>query len=269
MKIAFVWPWERAKEIFPNWRDGHRAVIEELAKVHQVDWYIAEDSVTVKDGYDFYLFWDDGSSLIHHNLKGKKGLMLTSDNNLGRISPLDWHIIYCESQPIYEKARSLGYRAIKAMGTDTDFFKPTNKAEDIDFFYPATFSPWKRQRDIACLRQSLLCVGTIQPDGEEDLNECKKNHVQIEIGYFPAEKIRDYYNRAIEVIIPAIHGSERTVLEAMSMDLYPKVINSQNVKAKSYIEEFKKTSFDSPRDFVLKYYSHYEYAKNLLKGMEA
>src|SRR3990167_4716711 len=111
MKIAFVWPFGKAKWILPNWRDGQRKMIEELGKVHTVDWYIDDDALKVKDGYDFYLFWDDGTNPIHKTIKGKKGLMLTSDNYLDNINSTDWNVIYCESQPIYDKARALGYHA--------------------------------------------------------------------------------------------------------------------------------------------------------------
>jgi len=33
MTIAIVWYWNRATEIFPNWRDGLRAAIEIISKI--------------------------------------------------------------------------------------------------------------------------------------------------------------------------------------------------------------------------------------------
>ena len=90
--------------------------------------------------------------------------------------------------------------------------------------------------------------------------------MKVEIGYFPAEKIRDYYRRAVDVPIPAIHGSERTCLEAMSMDILPKV-NPNNVRTYSYVIEFVESRMRSPREFVLKNYSHRKYAEDLMKGI--
>jgi len=267
MNIAFLWPWDKAHKILPNWRDGHRAAIEELGKIHTVDWYLGKDALNVPENYDFYLIWDDGSSPAHQNIKGRKGLMLTTDNTVTRISPHDYDVIYCESQPVYDLVRQSGMRAIKAMGTDIEFFSPEYDGKDIEYFYPATFSPWKRQSSIAFLGPDLLCVGTVQPDGSEELKACLESKVKVEIGYYPVEKIRDYYKRAVRVEIPSIHGSERTVLEAMSCDILPSV-NKDNKKAYSYVQEFMDSEIPTPREFVIKNYSQFEYTKNLLKGME-
>ena len=56
MKIAFLWNFGQAKEIFNNWRDGLRAALEELAKINPVDVYLAEDCERVSNKYDFLLF---------------------------------------------------------------------------------------------------------------------------------------------------------------------------------------------------------------------
>ena len=78
-----------------------------------------------------------------------------------------------------------------------NFFTPDETVKkDLEYFYPATFSPWKLQSRIAHLGPKLTCIGTVQPDGEYDLRCCQDNDVNIEIGYFPVEKIRDYYRRA-------------------------------------------------------------------------
>jgi hypothetical protein len=98
-----------------------------------------------------------------------------------------------------------------------------------------------------------------------------EKNVHVEVGYFPAEKIRDYYQRTQNVIIPAVHGSERTVLEAMSCNVWPIVTNAENVKTQSYIEEYvaeKGSGALKPREFILKHYSTEIYAENLLKGMK-
>src|SRR3990167_406427 len=221
--------------------------------------------------FDFLLFWSSSDEDYFNHLDNypteKKGIILTTNptfpDNLRRLD-----IIFAESKPVYDECRALGLPVIHAFGTDSDFYKPAEIKKDIEYFYPATFSPWKRQSDIAHLGSKLLCVGTVQPDGVGEYDSCVKNAVNIEVGYFPAEKIRDYYQRAKHVIIPAVHGSERTVLEAMSCDILPEVVNSLiNKKAFSYIEEYQESKMKSPREFVKKRYSAKLFAKQLTKGI--
>lgn len=266
--IAFVWYWKEASKFKENWRDGLRAALEEIEKNRHVGWYLDEE-VPLPGYYDFILFWGDSHCPFFDQLdnypNSKKGICLsTMPFDFNNLRKLD--VIYCESDPVYEAVRAQGLRAIKAFGTDTSFFTPKETVKDIEVFYPATFSPWKRQSALAHYGSDLWCVGTLQPDGQGELNAVANKGAHVELGYFPAEKIRKYYNRAKKVIIPAIHGSERTCLEAMSMNILPEV-NPENIKTYSYIEEFKKSGHLFPRDFVVQNYSHIQYAKQLLKGM--
>lgn len=269
MTLAFIWYFNRASEIMPHWRDGLRAALEYLAKEHTVLWYLDEKVPQKHEVYDAILIWGDSNCPVLSylsTLPGKKGICLsTNPHNIENLKNVD--AVFCESTVVYEEARRHGLRAVKAFGTDTDFFTPEKTKKDIEYFYPATFSPWKRQGSIAKLGSKLLCLGTVQPDGEEELEECRKKGVRVEVGYFPPEKIKEYYNRAQNIIIPAIHGSERTVLEAMSMDILP-IVNPDNEKAHSYIKEYNSSGAYSPRDFVVDNYSHKDYAEQLLKGLQ-
>lgn len=270
MRISFVWPWSRASEIMPLWRDGLRAAIEEIAKTHEVVWFLDGKLPDPKEHWDGIIFWDDSNSALFEQLDNyncKKALCLTTDpQNFDNLKKLD--AVYCESIPVYNAVRAQGIRAIKAFGTDINFYTPDDKVKkDIEYFYPATFSPWKKQSEIAYLGNKLTCIGTVQPDGTQELSECLKNGVNVEEGYFPAEKIRDYYRRSQKVIIPAIHGSERTVLEAMSCNILPEVTNPNNIRTKSYIREYQLSETKSPRNFILNNYSHKKYAQDILKGL--
>ena len=285
MKIAIIWWWDKASWIFDNWRDGHRTAIEELAKKHHVGWYL-DKTMPDPGECDFLLFWsssnEDYFDLLY-KYKEPKGLCLTTNpQNVENLRKMN--IVFVESTPIYEECRALGLPVIKAFGTDTDFFSPGEVGSDITksnyhhtawsikkikYFYPATFSPWKRQSDIAHLGKDLLCIGTVQPDGQKELEACKKNNVKIMEGYFPANDIKGWYRRAENVIIPAIHGSERTVLEAMSMNILPEILHPDiNKKANSYLIEYAGSGEKTPRDFTLKRYSHKIFAKQLLKGIK-
>lgn len=267
MKLAVIWTFSRAKEIFPYWRDGLKAAIEDIGTRHDVEYYLGDDYKNIDENYDAYLIWADSNEQTIDfllNKQGKKGLILTtSPDNIVNLKKYD--IVFCESKPVYEQARMHGVHAVHAFGTDTEFFKPDETEKDISYFYPATFSPWKRQSAIANLGAHLYCVGTVQPDGQEELQACIDNGVHVAIGYFKAEHIRDLYKRTQEVQIPAIHGSERTILEAMSMDLFP-IVNPEN-KAFAIIEKFKRTQLESPREFVQRYYSAKEYAEKIERGL--
>lgn len=266
MKLAFVWEWGQAKEIYPNWRDGLRAALEIIEKTHQVDWYFNEPP---KGEYDWIISWCDSNSQFSRHLssyEAKRAICLTTHpTNYHNLEGFD--TIFCESKQIYDEVRMRGLHGKRAFGTDDNFFTPGEVKKDIEYFYPATFSPWKRQSEIANLGDKLLCVGTIQPDGQEEYRACVDNGVKCEVGYFPPDKIRDYYRRAQNVIIPSVHGSERTVLESMSCDILPIVTNPQNRRTKSYLLEFEKSGLLSPRKFIKKYYSAEVYARHILEGL--
>jgi hypothetical protein len=269
MTLSFVWFWDRASEIMPNWRDGLRTALEIIGKEHEVKWFL-DKTIPPIQGNDFILLWGDANCPfidILEQYECKKGICLSAmPQDYTLLKKLD--VIFCESKPILEAVRAQGLHAIKAFGTDTDFFSPDDTEKDIEYFYPATFSPWKKQSDLAYLGKKLLCVGTRQPDGLMEMEICKNCGVQIEEGYFPPEKIRDYYRRAKYVIIPAVHGSERTVLESMSMGILPSITNPKvNFKANSYIEEFNNSEYTDPREFVIHNYSAKVYARELLGGM--
>lgn len=269
LKIAFIWWFDKASTVYDNWRDGLRAAMEEIGKKHEVQWFL--DKTLPDPGvYDFLLFWSSTNEeyfSLMDKYKEPKGLCLTTMPDVSE-NLRYFDVVYCESQPVYEVVRSFGVRAIRAFGTDTDFFKPDpKKRKDIPYFYPATFSPWKRQDELADLGHMLWLVGTIQPDGVDIYQRCVNRGCHVEVGYFPVSKIRNYFQRAENVVLPAIHGSERTCLEAMACDILPFVTHRDHVKLYSYIQEFKDSGLTSPREFVLKNYSHKIYAKNILKGI--
>ncbi len=271
MRIAFQWEHEQAKFICPNWRDGLRGAIEHIEKKHQVDWLFNE---APKKEYDWILTWCDSNSQFSKfisDYSAKRAIILTTNpHNHHNLQGFD--IVFCESSEVYEECRRVGLRAVKAFGTDDKFFKPKKVKKDIEYFYPATFSTWKRQSEIAHLGSKLLCVGTIQPDGQNEYDSCVKKGVKTKVGYFPVEEILGYYRRAKNVIIPAVHGSERTVLESMSCNVFPIVTNPKiNKKTQTYIKEYmewRKQSSRTPREFIKKFYSAKKYADTIMKAME-
>lgn len=267
-RVLFVWTFDKAKTIYPFWRDGLRRALEILDTKYHVDIAMGQDYKIASKDYDAVLIWaDSNEETIDYfaDWKTRKGIILTTNpDNVENLRK--YNIVFCESKPVLRESRSVGLNAIQAFGTDTAFYKPTGRDKDIPFFYPATFSPWKLQRNIAYLKDSLVCVGTVQPDGQEDLQKCLDAGVQVRIGYYSPKVIHEYYDRCKEVLVPAIHGSERTVLEAMSMDMLP-VVSIINGKAYSFVSEFINSHFESPRAFVKQKYSAERYARRLEEGL--
>ncbi len=286
-RIAFVWAWDRAKEIFPDWRDGLRTAIEIIGQTYDVDWILGEEPA---DDYDFILVWSDQNApILQQKYKSPMGLCYgsTFPPDIEKLKNLK--VVYAENSITYDLLRRGGLRVIRAFGTDTDFFSPVkheyndqltrdccsicggsrgSHVKDIPYFYPATFSPWKRQGSIAhTFGKYLACVGEVQPDGQAEYQACIDNGVHVIGQYTPSRIVRDLYRRSQMVIIPALYGSERTVLEAMSNDIKPMVAD-ENDRATTYMKEFKKSKMKSPREFVKKFYSAEIYAKQLIKGIE-
>lgn len=272
MRICIVWYFDKAEWVWPNYRDGLKAAMEIIGRKHQVDWYRGTD-IKVPDKYNFILNWDNSESEFipqMRKLSGRKGLVLTTDLGLDIMSLRNYDVIFPEAQPVVDKIRPFGIRCIKAFGTDDVFFTPDPEVNrDIvwDAFYPATFSPWKRNNEFARkYKDKGLLLGTVQPDGFDILTECIANKTNVMIGYYPAWFVRKLYSMSKLVDITGYEGSGRTVLEAMSMDLPVRVAND-NYKCQSYIKELRDSGL-SPRDFVLNNYSAEIYAKQLMRGME-
>ena len=153
LKIAFVLWWKRASEIYPLWRDGLRSAIELVGKKHDVKWFLDEDIPFPDEEFDWLIFWGDSTCPLFnwlHQYKAKKGIFLTTDvYDWDNMKKLD--VIFAESQPIVDSIKEKGLNVIKAFGTDTDFYDPAFNYDKktIGYFYPATFSPWKKQSTIA------------------------------------------------------------------------------------------------------------------------
>ena len=132
MKVAIIWYFDKASWVFPNWRDGHRAAIEEIGKKHEIKWFLDKEMPKAGE-YDFLLFWsssnEDYFSLLDQ-YKERKGICLTTDpHNVENLKKMN--IVYAESDPVLFQCRAYNIPVIKAFGTDTDFFIPGNKKKDI------------------------------------------------------------------------------------------------------------------------------------------
>lgn len=291
MRIAIIWYFDKAKWVEPYWRDGHKSAFNVLKKEHDVDFFLGTD-IELEDKYDFILLWDSSHSGFIPKLKdykAKKGLCLTTDLGINMENLRNFDVVFTEAEPVSQLIRNEGIRCIKAFGTDVHFYNDEEKYRTKFFpaFYPATFSPWKRQDLFAeALGSDGVCLGTLQPDGGEIYSKCLEKGVRTIVGYVPAEIVRELYRMSRVVVITGWEGSGRTVLEALAMNI-PIIVTKDNHKAASYLREAEAGMLVDPnppaiqkaywkmvnkkvktRDFVLRNYSGEVFAKQLLKGME-
>lgn len=282
MKIAVVWDWGLASWAKPLAHDGLMAAMDLIAKEHQVDWYL--DGQYPEDVYDWILPWGVGSIGFNKTIEkyhARKALLCAG--HYQDIENFDkFEAIFVESPLMYKKVRAQGFRTVLAFGTDTDYFKPQKRDKIVDAFYPATFSPWKRQDLFSmALGPNGLACGTIQPDGIDLYHQCQDNKTYTLAGLLPSKLVAEMYNLAKCCIITSWHGSERTLLEAMSSNC-PVVLTKDNeltvslaspevilVEPKieavwSGVQQALKKKVKT-RAFVLEKYSHTIYAERLLK----
>lgn len=279
MKISLFWFWNRAEEIWPNYRDGVKAAMEELGRRgHTVEWCLGEKPLVDPES-DYILIWGDsrcaGFDYVKDH-KAKKGLLLTTDLGMDIESLRKYDCVFAEAQCVVDKIKPFGIRVVKAFGTDTNFFRPTELdyvkpgrkpvLPRYDAFYPATFSPWKRQNLFADKwGDKGLCMGTIQPDGWDIFKHAVEKKTNVYVGYAPVQAVKEFYELSASVDITGWEGSGRTVIEALSMNL-PVTVSEDNHKCQEYIQEWKASGL-SPRDFAVGYYSAQVYADQIERGV--
>ncbi len=270
MNIDVIWYFDKAKWVYPKWRDGLKAAMEIIGKKHNVRWHLGTE-IAIPEDSDFILNWDNSTSeFIPQMLQSsaRKGLVLTTDLGLNIDALRNYDVIFPEARVVTDKIKPHGIRCITAFGTDTEFFRPMPIGDkEYEAFYPATFSPWKRQNHFASTYGDKgLLLGTVQPDGFEILKNCIEGKANIMIGYFPVEFVRYQYNNARLVHITGWEGSGRTVLEALSCGV-PVQVAHDNHKCQEYVIDWRGSDM-TPREFAETYYSASKYAEKLLKGIE-
>lgn len=285
MRIAIIHPWEGAKFTEPIQWDGLHSALKIISKRHQVDWFLAGDEPD--DSYDWILPWGVGSIPFNNTIekyKGRKAL-LCAGHPQDTANFEKFEAIFVESPAVAKQI--LHPKVVLAFGTDTKFFRPQEEEKMFDVFFPATYSPWKRQDLLAeaCKGLKVLTCGVIQPDGVEIFKKCQDTGYTL-AGIVPTSLVSKLYNMSKVVCVTAWHGSERTTLEAMSSNV-PLVITQDNELACSLttdevmkvapvpnmirdaIDTALQFSQRNTRDHVLQRYSEREYANKILEVLES
>jgi len=298
MRIAFVWDWEmKAIEQTVTWEDGLAAALKELQnRGHTVDVY-ADTTEDIQHPYfmiqpidalmkaDVILHWADFTRPHAEPLK-KLGIPMaicfaggaTDGPTVGCFDH-----IFVESEIYWAKLKADGKPVSIAFGTNTDLFVPVTQPKVFDTIFPATFARWKRHQLYAEATQGLksLAVGYMYDDHEQDCWQTCIDHGVTVLPHVSARVLHRLYAASKICVITSQSdgGSQRTVLEAMAMNMPVIVTDSDKFdwaaeriyrcdpnpqELRSYINTLLDGEPDvNTRDFVVNNWSHINYADAL------
>ena len=282
LKIAIVWDWGLAEWANPLVWDGLKAAMKKIGETHQVDWYLG-GKYPPDNYYDWILPWGVGSIPFNYKIQEyhSRKALLCAGHPQDTANFDKFEAIFVESPAVQEQIRAKGFRSVLAFGTDVSYFQPEKLPKIIDCFYPATFSAWKRQDLFSVVGDRGLACGTVQPDGLHLLNICRSRGVYVIDGLVPTALVSRMYNMSRCVVITSWHGSERTLLEAMSCNI-PVVITKDNILTCSLaneevtqVEPTKAAIMQgvrmvlekevNTRLFIVQNYSHHIYADQIME----
>lgn len=311
MRIAVLWDWLSEYEQSVTWSDGLAAALKELSTRHEVKMFCPGDGNIIPNPYipihtvenvvysiqsfkpDAVLIWADGTR-PHIPLLYDTGLplyLLFSGGETNLHTFAFFKHIFVESSSYLETFKKAGYSTSIAFGTNTDLFKPLpEQPKVIDVLFPATFALWKHHElfaeAVAPLPGVKVAVGYIQRDGHERqcYDVCQNNGIMV-LPHVSAQALHRLYaaSKAVVVTSSSIGGSQRTILEAMAMNI-PLVVTNNSEKTTEYLKDGGfGTIVDSTaeavrnaiihiepantRDYILNKWSHHNYASAIELGL--
>lgn len=314
MRIAFVHDWDVNYQQELDWQDGLAAALAELEKRgHTVKRYVCGPQLsTIQNPLgeiyttpdmmmsvaecepDVILHWADMTRQSATPL-AELGIPMAICFAGGEVESYNTALfdhIFVESEVYKEKLNAADYNNVSiAFGTNTDLFTPIEQNKQFDTIFPATFAQWKRHDLYAHATMGLrsLAVGYIYHEHEQECwQECLKLGTTI-LPHVSAQVLHYLYAASRVCVIPSLSsgGSQRTVLEAMAMNL-PLVITDSDKydyahasggvfvaeptveSIRGHIDALLDGEHEvNTRDFVLENWSHITYAdaieKELLK----
>lgn len=270
MRIAFVHDWTCVDEQTYSWRDGLYAALVELKKRgHEVLVLTCGDrpreivlpelvvhvEITgqgVKEaiasfGPDVILHWADTTrpnAFVGRELGIPQALCFAGGNPLGdTLGAFD--LVFVESEVYKQRYLAAGVNVRTAFGTNTKLFDPENvfvknQPKTYDLIFPATYANWKRHKLFAEAARGYKAVtcGYMYSDHEMDCwGVCQEAGVTV-LPHVSAEVLRNLYaaSRVCVVTSDSTGGSQRTVLEAMAMNV-PVVVMQDGDKCSEYTDD--------------------------------
>lgn len=311
MRIAFLWDWEFVQSQTPTWQDGLAAALNELRnRGHEVQVYMpGEDfyvqtplheiiiSSDVTQAIEYYkpdviLHWADmtrPNALKLAELGIPMAVCFSGGNVNGENRDLfDW--IFVESGVYAEQLDVAGKTNFSiAFGTNTDLFQPIIEQPKVfDALMVGTFALWKRHELFAQAVKGLSAAafGYMYTEHERECWEvCLKNGIPV-FPHTSPEVLRYVYAASKVCVVPSRSdgGSQRTVLEAMAMNIPVVVTDSDKFDFGGHIYRAEPTVESirgyvnalldgqqtvNTRDYILARWSHKIYATELEAGLES
>lgn len=310
MNIAFCWDWEPSYEQTIQWEDGLCAALLELEKRgHQVARYIPtpEEVVVKRPDFSFYgspnlkeaikharpdviLHWADCTRPNAQPLAElgiPMALCFAGGDPNGDTADFFDHF-FVESQ-VYEDAFKTRSKSVsRAFGTNTELFKPIEQTKKFEVLSVGTFALWKRHQLFAESVKGLdaLAVGYMYDTHEQECWQvCLDNGVAV-LPHVSARALHRLYAMSEICVVTAssVGGSQRTVLEAMAMNMPLIVTDSDKFDFIRNVFECEPNPHEirgcidaildgdhemNTRQYVLDNWSEYTYADSLEKGLKA
>lgn len=308
MRIAFVHDWEPDIQQMMDWKDGLSAALKVLSSTHEVALFTVANGPIPHEYHgvingtrnmmrsvagfkpDVILYWGD---MTRPNAAGLRSLAIPIACCFAGGDPLGDNVdlfdhIFVESQVYKDKLDEAGKSCSIAFGTNTELFRPMPAQPKLfDTIFPATFAAWKRHNLYAEVTEGLrsLAVGYMYEDHESECwEDCLKRGVMV-MPHTSAETLRYLYaaSKVCVVTSSSAGGSQRTVLEAMSMDMPLLVTDSDKFDYIHGIEHYRggtdpavlraiiNKSLNRPvntRQYILQNWSEVTYANSLIVVLE-
>lgn len=321
MKIFVCHDWFPDVHQTFTWKDGLSAALRVLSQRHEVFFATCTDAepfvlpheyfpihfVKSKQGMleaaktfapDVILHWAD-CTRENAPVLAQLGIPMAlcfAGGDTGATNSVYFDHIFVESEVYKEQFEAMGLSVSTAFGTNTELFKPLpDQQKYFDVIFPATYCDWKRHDLFNEATRGLKTVtaGFMYPEQERYCWEDTRKGGALTLPHVSAETLQALYaaSRVCLITSKASGGSQRTVLEALSMDL-PVIVAEDSDKTSEYIRDLGWTSCIAKaepeslrywvdqilsgsvrprggRDYVLSKWSEHHYADALEAGLKS
>lgn len=315
MKVAFIWDWDNEVMHMLGWRDGLAAALNILQtkcdlKIYTQARNVSRETIFPHEFFDIFtypdpeqmsaairdddpdvlLFWADMTRPAIPMLAKDFPSACCFSGGFAETDNTDlFKLMFIESESYREVFEKRGIKTVQAFGCNTELFQPQQQPKVWDVFFPATFAAWKRHDLFAASVSGFRAYACGWPEPHEPWchEVCREGGVFTTHHMMPY-LLPDMYSASKMVLITSGSngGSQRTVLEAMAMNIpcivmadsdkcseylfeagYPDMIIDPNVGAiRAKIEETLEAEVNT-RDWVLENYSEHVYAQKLYDGL--
>lgn len=247
-RIAFVWDFFLEPLEIYGWADGLHMALKILAAKHDVEVFPIPTGDTTEI-YDrlrmidpqFILAWGDLARPSFGGIKqfGVPTGLCFAGGTTEHGNRDNFDVIFVENDEYVKRFAKDGYKVKRAFGVNDALFAPTiHLKPQFSAIYPAAFMPWKRHDLFAkAAGDRGLAVGAMFAHEKDCFNVCFENGVAV-MPKVPYEVLPWLISQSLAVVVTAAKdgGSQRTVLEAMSMNK-PVIVTSDNVQCVEYVKE--------------------------------